>query len=118
VVVVFVQTANGKQFLGPSHLTFDKTVFRTGARLQGQPAIGPELSLGAKTMWGLDQSHRQRPHLCRVSEDDRAIVLIVCWATVVMTPKRSAKVCVPATSRLGSPNETLIMAVDWADGDG
>jgi hypothetical protein len=35
-----------------------------------------------------------------------------------MTPKRSGKVCVPATSSLGLPNETLIMAADWADGDG
>jgi hypothetical protein len=31
-------------------LTFDKTVFRAAAGLQGQSAVGSELSLGSETM--------------------------------------------------------------------
>ncbi len=59
-----------------------------------------------------------RSHFCRESEDDRAIVLIACWATVVMTRRQSGKVCVLATFRLCSPSETLNMAVDWGNGGG
>jgi hypothetical protein len=40
-------------------------------------------------------------HTYRESEDDRAIVLIACWATAVMTRRQSGKVCVPAISCLG-----------------
>jgi hypothetical protein len=61
MVVVFVQTPNGKQFLRASHLTFDKTVFRARARLRGQSAIGLELSLGTETMRGLDQGPPPAP---------------------------------------------------------
>src|SRR5437762_14334057 len=54
-------------------------------------------------------------HSCSESEDDRAIVLIACWATVVMMRRQSGRVCVSGTSRLCSPSEILNMAVDWAD---
>jgi hypothetical protein len=37
---------------------------------------------------------------------------------VVMTPKQSGKACEFAGLDLGSPSETLNMAVDWVDGGG
>jgi len=41
-------------------------------------------------------SHSLMPsHFYRESADDRAIVLIACWATVVMTQRQSDKVCAP-----------------------
>src|SRR5438132_6245823 len=60
VVVVLVQATNRDLFLGTSQLSFYVAVFASGAGFQCQSAIGPELSLGAKTMRGLDQGHRQR----------------------------------------------------------
>jgi hypothetical protein len=57
-----------------------------------------------------------RPY--RESEDVRAIVLIVSWATVVMTRRQSVKAFVPDTLALGSPSETPHMAVDSANGGG
>ena len=44
-------------------------------------------------------------HLCRESEDDHAIILIACWATVVMTRRQSGKACVSGTSLLCSLSE-------------
>jgi DDE family transposase len=52
------------------------------------------------------------------SGDDRAIVLIACSATVVVTLRQSGKVCVPAASCLGSQSATLNMAAGCASGDG
>jgi hypothetical protein len=40
-------------------LTFDIVVFPAVAGFQTQSTVGPELALGAETMRGLDQSHRQ-----------------------------------------------------------
>src|SRR2546425_12528086 len=60
VVVVLVQATNRDLFLGTSQLSFYVAVFASGAGFQCQSAIGPELSLGAKTMRGLEQGHRQR----------------------------------------------------------
>src|ERR1019366_5749376 len=72
MVVVLVQSPNGKHFLRAPHLTFHQTVFPTGASLQGQSAVGPQLPLGTETMWGLNQSHRQgrsnRPQVRNLSQ--------------------------------------------------
>jgi len=48
--------------------------------------------------------------LCRESADDRAIVLIAYWATVVMTRSQSGKVCVTDASSLFLRSATPNMA--------
>ena len=52
-------------------------------------------------------------HLCKESEDDRAIIVIACWATLVMTPRPSGEVCVLATSFLFLRSATPKMAAGW-----
>src|SRR5258708_11904372 len=59
MVVILVQAANEHLLFAAPHLAFDVVVFPAVAGFQSQSAIGPELSLGAETMRGLDQSHRQ-----------------------------------------------------------
>src|SRR5712692_11296925 len=59
VVVIFIQAANGNLLSGAPQLAFDIAVFPAVAGFQPQSAVGPELALGAKPMWGLDQRHRQ-----------------------------------------------------------
>src|SRR5215472_16897601 len=50
VVMILIETADGKQFLGASQLSFHIAVFRTDASLQSQSAVSPQLALGAKSM--------------------------------------------------------------------
>ena len=57
-------------------------------------------------------------HTYRESEDDRAIVRIACWATVVMTQKQSDRVCAPDIFWLFWQSVTLNTGVDSVDGDG
>src|ERR1700693_2675718 len=52
VVMVFIQAANGEQFLGAPQLAFDIAVFRADPGLQRQSAVGPQLPLGANR-WGV-----------------------------------------------------------------
>ena len=57
-------------------------------------------------------------HSCRENADFRAIVLTVCWVTVVMTWKQSGKVCVTEASSLFLRNATPNTAAGWVDGAG
>src|SRR5438445_9890130 len=66
MVMVFVQSSNGKHFLRTPYLTFDEAIFRIDVGLQSKPAVSPELSLGPETMRSLDQGHRQ----CRANRPD------------------------------------------------
>src|SRR5580704_7920842 len=50
VIMVLVESADGEEFLGALDLAFHETVLPTDAGLQRQAAIGPELSLGAKSV--------------------------------------------------------------------
>ena len=59
MVVILVQAANEHLLFAAPHLALDVVVFPAIAGFQPQSAIGPELALGAETMWGLNQSHRQ-----------------------------------------------------------
>jgi len=59
MVVVFVQTANADLLFGALQLPVDVAVFSAGAGFQGQSAVGPQLSLGTKTMRRLDQGYGQ-----------------------------------------------------------
>ena len=59
MVVVFVQAANGDQFLRASQLALRVAIVPAGVNLQGQSAIGPQLPLGAKTMRRLQQRNQQ-----------------------------------------------------------
>ena len=67
MVVVLVQSASGNQFLRVSQLAVAVAVLCAGANLQGQSAIGPQLPLGAKSLWSLQQGNQQRrpdrPHV-------------------------------------------------------
>jgi len=54
----------------------------------------------------------------RAVGDAHGIVLTAYWATVVMTPSQSAKVCVHAALCLGSQSATPNMAADWGNGAG
>src|ERR1700693_1058441 len=60
MVVILVQAAYEPLLFAATQLALDVVVFPTVAGFQPQSAVGPELSLGAKTIRGLDQSHRQR----------------------------------------------------------
>jgi hypothetical protein len=55
VIVVGVETANSQEFLGAFQLALHDSVFPAGGSLQ----CGPQLPLGAKTMWRLHQSNEQ-----------------------------------------------------------
>src|ERR1700681_1957404 len=60
MVMILVQTPNGDLLFGAPQLALDVAVFPASAVFQCQSAVGPQLSLGAKTMRGLDQRYRQR----------------------------------------------------------
>jgi hypothetical protein len=49
VVMVFVEPADGYEFLGAIDLAFHEAVLPTRAGLQSQAAVGPELPLGEAT---------------------------------------------------------------------
>ena len=59
MVVILVQTTNADLLFAALQLPVEVAVFSAGAGLQGQSAVGPQLSLGTKTMRRLDQSHGQ-----------------------------------------------------------
>jgi hypothetical protein len=88
MVVVLVQAPNGRQFLRASHLTFEKTVFRTGAGLQGQSAIGPELLLGSETMRGLDQATASAARIGPRHGICRSLAVIACLRLSANSPPR------------------------------
>src|SRR5208282_4209177 len=48
VVMVLVEPADGQEFLGAFDLAFHEAVLPTDAGLQRQPAVRPELPLGAE----------------------------------------------------------------------
>src|SRR5262249_17398398 len=58
VVVVDVETTDCRRPL-TLQLSLGVAVFSAAPRLQGQPAVGPQLSLGAETMWCLQQSDQK-----------------------------------------------------------
>src|SRR5437879_11791934 len=59
MVVVGVEPANSQEPFGALELALGKTVFPAAVGLQSQTAVGPQLPLGAKAMWRLDQSDQQ-----------------------------------------------------------
>src|SRR6266849_1005724 len=59
VIMIFVQSADGQDFLGALALATNETVFPTGVRLQCQAAVGPALPLGTEAMRRLHQSNQQ-----------------------------------------------------------
>src|ERR1022692_1155221 len=59
VIVVGVEPANGQEFLGTFQLALHNSVFPAGRSLQRQTTVGPQLTLGAKTMRRLHQSNQQ-----------------------------------------------------------
>src|SRR6202158_1227511 len=63
VIVVGVEPSNSQEFLGAFQLALHDSVFPAGRGLQCQTTVGPQLPLGAKTMWRLHQSNEQsRPY--------------------------------------------------------
>src|SRR5215469_13791003 len=59
MVVIFIEAANGKHFLGAPQLALHIAPFCTDARLQSQSAIPPQLTLGAKTGGSLNDRHQE-----------------------------------------------------------
>src|ERR1039458_424703 len=59
MVVILVEAANGHLLFAAPHLALHVVVFAAVAGFQPQSAVGPELSLGAEAVRGLDQGHRQ-----------------------------------------------------------
>ena len=60
MVVIFVQAANGDQFLRAPQLAIRVAIVSAGMNLQGQSAVGSQLPLGAKPVWSLQQGNQQR----------------------------------------------------------
>src|SRR5580700_3657595 len=56
VIVVGVETANGQELLAAFQLALHDSVFPADGGFQCQTTVGPQLPLGAKTMWRLQQS--------------------------------------------------------------
>jgi len=59
MVMVDIETAQCRQLLRMLPLSFGESVFAAAPRLQGQPTVGPELSLGTETMRCLDESDQK-----------------------------------------------------------
>src|SRR5713101_1119638 len=55
VIVILVQSSDGDLLFRALQLASDVAMFTAGTGFQGQSAVGPKLSLGAKTMRSLDQ---------------------------------------------------------------
>src|SRR6266699_3451305 len=63
MIVVGVEPPDGQELLGTFQLALHKSVFPAGGGFQCQTTVGPQLPLGAKTMWRLHQSNEQsRPY--------------------------------------------------------
>src|SRR6187397_2067826 len=59
MVVVAIQSADGRNLFGAFQLSTLETIFTTGVGLQGQTDVRPQLTLGAKAMWCLYECHQQ-----------------------------------------------------------
>ena len=59
VIVIDIETPHGR-LPGSLSLPNLELIFAAGPRLQRQPAIGPQLSLGAETMGRLQQCDQER----------------------------------------------------------
>ena len=72
MVMVSVETAQCRQPVGMLELSCGEPVFSAAPRLQGQPTVGPQLSLHTETMRCLDQSdqkgHSDRPQAGNLPE--------------------------------------------------
>src|SRR6266699_2582334 len=60
MIVILIEPTQLLWFLGTLQLSSHVTVLRAVARLNRETAVGPQLSLGAETMRGLDQRDEQR----------------------------------------------------------
>jgi len=58
MIMVDVETAQCRQSLGMLQFSPSEPVLAAGPRLQGQPAIGPQLSLRTETMRCLNQGNQ------------------------------------------------------------
>jgi hypothetical protein len=59
VIVVEVQPADGHDFLGTFELATHETIFSTDVSPQCQATLGPQLTLGTKTVGRLHQCDQQ-----------------------------------------------------------
>src|SRR3984893_17784188 len=59
VIVVGVEPSNSQEFLGAFQPALHDSVFAAGRGLQCQTTVDPQLSLGARTMWRLQQRNEQ-----------------------------------------------------------
>src|SRR5712671_5429536 len=59
VIMVFVEPADGHDFLGAFELAMHNAIFPAVAGFQGQAAVAPQLSLGAEPVWRLDEREQQ-----------------------------------------------------------
>jgi len=60
MIVIPIQTTNLLWFFRPLQLSANKAVLRTVARLDPQPAVGPQLSFGAEPVRSLHQRQQAR----------------------------------------------------------
>src|SRR5580700_10038536 len=60
VIMILIEPTQLLWFLGTLQLSSHVTVLRAVMRLNRETAVGPQLSLGAETMRGLDQRDEQR----------------------------------------------------------
>jgi hypothetical protein len=59
VIVIAIQPTDRGRLLRAFQLSLDVSMLGTAVRLDPKPAVGPQLALGAETVWGLDQSDQQ-----------------------------------------------------------
>src|SRR6516164_5899026 len=59
MIVVLIEPAQRRWFLGTLQLSTHVPVLRTVAGVDRQSAVRPQLPLGAEAMWGLDQRDQQ-----------------------------------------------------------
>ena len=79
VIMVFVEPADGHDFLGAFELAMHNAIFPAVAGFQGQAAVAPQLSLAAEPVWRLDEREQQsctdRPYRCDLAQQLRCVVL-------------------------------------------
>src|SRR5229473_8719799 len=59
VIVIAIQPANRDRLLGALQPSLDIPVLGTAVRLNSKTTVAPQLSLGAKSVWGLQQRDQQ-----------------------------------------------------------
>src|SRR3984885_3628032 len=59
MIMVAVEPSDRDGSLRSSNLSSHNAIFAAAASLQTKTTVGPELALGAKTMWRLNQGHQQ-----------------------------------------------------------